>query len=214
MMEFVPDERAAKKAAAQEAAAVEKSAASADTKRTTAKPGTSAAAEKPQTDAKMPDAVQPAKPAIPEIIECTAEHLDALFPLRKEYELVEVYPEGMEFSDNRCKEGLLRLLEAGRVVALPLPETDAGKMEKPAAFAAIAALNGRAQGIVQIGGVYTLPEFRSKGYAAALTKYLAHKARDAGEESALFVRTDNPAAIQSYEHAGFIKNGHYGITYY
>jgi ribosomal protein S18 acetylase RimI-like enzyme len=147
------------------------------------------------------------KHAPPVIMECVPEHENALYPLRKAYELEEVFPEGVEFLESVCRNNLHRVLEEESVVAVP-------RYDKQGEFMSMAAINGKAEGIAQIGGVYTLPEFRSKGYAGALTKYLAERINAKGNESVLFVRIDNAAAIQSYENAGFIKNGHYGITYY
>jgi len=147
------------------------------------------------------------KHAPPVIMECTPEHENALYPLRKAYEIEEVFPEGIEFSESVCRGNLHRILEEESIVAVP-------RYDKQGEFMSMAAINGRAEGIAQIGGVYTLPEFRSNGYAAALSKYLAEKNLSKRDESILFVRIDNPAAIQSYENACFMKNGHYGITYY
>jgi ribosomal protein S18 acetylase RimI-like enzyme len=144
---------------------------------------------------------------VPEIVECTPEHENALYPLRKAYELAEVFPPGIEFVETACRNNLRRNLEKNRIVAVP-------HYARRGKFIAMAAINSKARSIAQIGGVFTLPVFRARGHATALTKCLAERERLEGNESVLFVRTDNASAIYSYERAGFIKTGHYAITYY
>lgn len=62
-----------------------------------------------------------------------------------------------------------------------------------------------------IGGVYTLPEYRNRGYATNLVSAIAeHAFRNTGRVI-LHVREDNAPAIRTYEKIGFRK---IGTTYF
>jgi len=56
-----------------------------------------------------------------------------------------------------------------------------------------------------IGGVYTNPCHRSKGYATLTTSAVTEEALQNAETAALFVRSDNLPAIKVYEKIGYMK---------
>lgn len=58
-----------------------------------------------------------------------------------------------------------------------------------------------------IGGVYTDPEHRNKGYALLATSAVTKEALEQAENAALFVRSDNHPAIRVYEKIGYRKIG-------
>jgi RimJ/RimL family protein N-acetyltransferase len=58
-----------------------------------------------------------------------------------------------------------------------------------------------------IGGVYTLPDHRNKGYATLATSAITREALEKSEAAALFVRSDNYPAIRVYEKIGYEKIG-------
>ena len=58
-----------------------------------------------------------------------------------------------------------------------------------------------------IGGVYTNPDHRNRGYATQTTSAVTEEALRNAEAAALFVRSDNYAAIRTYEKIGFRKIG-------
>jgi RimJ/RimL family protein N-acetyltransferase len=58
-----------------------------------------------------------------------------------------------------------------------------------------------------LGGVYTRPDHRGKGYATQVTSAVTEEALGNAEAAALFVRSDNYAAIKAYEKIGFRKIG-------
>ena len=58
-----------------------------------------------------------------------------------------------------------------------------------------------------IGGVYTHPNHRSKGYATLATSAVTSEALKNAESAALFVRSDNCPAIRVYEKIGYKKIG-------
>jgi len=58
-----------------------------------------------------------------------------------------------------------------------------------------------------IGGVYTHPNHRNKGYATLATSTVTEEALKHAEAAALFVRSDNYSAIRVYEKIGYEKIG-------
>jgi len=58
-----------------------------------------------------------------------------------------------------------------------------------------------------IGGVYTHPNHRNKGYATLATSAVTEEALKQAEAAALFVRSDNYSAIKVYEKIGYKKIG-------
>jgi uncharacterized protein len=73
--------------------------------------------------------------------------------------------------------------------------------------------NARAAESIQIGGVWTPPEFRNRGFGRTVVAEMLRKAaRDGASRAVLF--TDNPAARRSYEALGFRQIGEYGIAIY
>jgi RimJ/RimL family protein N-acetyltransferase len=61
--------------------------------------------------------------------------------------------------------------------------------------------------IWMIGGVYTDPKYRNKGYALLATSAVTKEALEKAEMAALFVRSDNHPAISVYEKIGYRKIG-------
>lgn len=65
--------------------------------------------------------------------------------------------------------------------------------------------------IVQIGSVWTPPQYRNRGYARALVALTLQKAREQGVKKAILF-TDNPAAVKAYTAIGFTQVGSYRIA--
>jgi len=78
---------------------------------------------------------------------------------------------------------------------------------QPVAFA---AYNAQLPDIVQIGGVWTPPALRGRGYGRAVTAGALTAARDAGATRAVLF-TDNPSATRAYAALGFHHVGEYGL---
>jgi uncharacterized protein len=77
---------------------------------------------------------------------------------------------------------------------------------------AFTAFNAVTRGIVQVGGVYTPPERRSRGYARAAVAGSLLEARSNGDKrSVLFTRVDNPSAIRAYVALGYEAIGEFGL---
>jgi predicted GNAT family acetyltransferase len=58
-----------------------------------------------------------------------------------------------------------------------------------------------------IGGVYTNPKHRNKGYATLATSAVTQEALENAKTAALFVRSNNHPAIRIYENIGYKKIG-------
>lgn len=71
--------------------------------------------------------------------------------------------------------------------------------------------NARLPDIVQIGGVYTPPKERGRGYARAVVAHSMLLAQRGGAERAVLF-TRNPSAVRSYEAIGFRRAGSYGLV--
>ena len=61
--------------------------------------------------------------------------------------------------------------------------------------------------IWMIGGVYTDPNHRNRGYATLATSAITEEALRRSDAAALFVRSDNYPAISAYEKIGYKKIG-------
>jgi GNAT superfamily N-acetyltransferase len=81
---------------------------------------------------------------------------------------------------------------------------------RPVAFS---AFNARLPDVVQIGGVFTPPALRRRGYGRAVVAGSLRDASAAGvTRSVLFTGEENVAAIRAYEAIGFRTVGDYGIV--
>ena len=74
----------------------------------------------------------------------------------------------------------------------------------------LSAFNAALPDIVQLGGVYTPPELRGRGYAKAVVAHSVRVGRDRGANRAVLF-TSNPSAVRTYEAVGFRRAGDYGL---
>lgn len=111
-------------------------------------------------------------------------------------------PEGQENREAAAEE--VRALRAsGSQFVLETQESD-----RPVASS---AFNARLPEIVQVGGVWTPPDRRGRGYGRAVVAGSLLEARAQGVvRSVLF--TENPAARRAYEAIGFRRVGEYGLV--
>ncbi|HTV22449.1 MAG TPA: GNAT family N-acetyltransferase [Polyangiaceae bacterium] len=65
--------------------------------------------------------------------------------------------------------------------------------------------------IVQLGAVYTPPEYRGHGYARAAVAHSVRIAKERGATRAVLF-TKNPSAVKSYEAVGFRHAGDFGLV--
>jgi GNAT superfamily N-acetyltransferase len=78
------------------------------------------------------------------------------------------------------------------------------------ALVSLSAFNATLPDIVQLGGIYTPPEHRGRGFArAAVAESLLEARRRGASRAVLF--TNNPSAARSYEAVGFRRVGDYAL---
>jgi GNAT superfamily N-acetyltransferase len=78
---------------------------------------------------------------------------------------------------------------------------------------AFSAFNARLPDVVQIGGVFTPPALRSRGYARAVVAgSLVLVAAEGVARAVLFTGDENPAAQRAYGAIGFRRVGDYGLV--
>jgi predicted GNAT family acetyltransferase len=74
----------------------------------------------------------------------------------------------------------------------------------------LSAFNASLPDIVQLGGIYTPPELRGRGYARVAVAASLLAARERGAERAILF-TSNPSAARAYEALGFQRTGSYAV---
>jgi predicted GNAT family acetyltransferase len=75
----------------------------------------------------------------------------------------------------------------------------------------LSAFNAALPDIVQLGGIYTPPELRGRGYARAAVAASLLAAKQRGVARAVLF-TSNPSAARSYEAVGFQRLGDFGLV--
>ena len=129
---------------------------------------------------------------------------EELFALQKGYELEEVVIDPAHFNDGQCMKMLKRSLREDLVFV-------AERGGKPVSKA---ATNARGFIVDQVGGVYTEPPERNRGYAKAVVIELLKAIFQEKSAACLFVKKRNGPAISLYDRLGFAPVGDYVISYY
>jgi len=96
-------------------------------------------------------------------------------------------------------------------VAATLKRGDTSLLIDKGRVVAKTAFNARLPDMVQIGGVYTPPEFRNRGYARRAVALHLQKAKTLGVTRAILFASGE-AASKAYIAIGFRQIGHYTIT--
>ncbi|MCL2792814.1 MAG: GNAT family N-acetyltransferase [Spirochaetaceae bacterium] len=134
----------------------------------------------------------------------TEKDLENLLPLQKNYEIEEVLPYPEMFNEVISRKHLSAILKNQTTVVA----------EKSGKIIAKANTNGEGFIYCQIGGVYTLPEYRNSGISTALVSYLIEKIFCRRMKVSLFVKTNNQAASKVYIKLGFDRVDEFQITYF
>lgn len=141
-----------------------------------------------------------------QIVNCTTNELEKIFPLQKKYDAEEVLPPGETLDEELCKKRLYTNLQKQIIIAIKNLDDNN--------FVAKAGTNALGVNHYQLGGVYTLPEYRGKGFARILVRKLAEGFSQAEKNVVLFVKEKNEPAKAAYTKAGFLPLGKYRIVYY
>jgi GNAT superfamily N-acetyltransferase len=75
----------------------------------------------------------------------------------------------------------------------------------------LSAFNAALPDVVQLGGIYTPPEWRGRGFAKAAVAASLLTARERGVSRGVLF-TSNPSAVRTYEAVGFRQVGSYGLV--
>lgn len=145
-------------------------------------------------------------PSLPGITTRMALPEDAgrLFELQKNYELEEVFLDPSHFDERRCRSMLRKNLKKQLVFIA----------EQRGIPVAKAGTNARGYNVDQIGGVYTREDMRNRGIASLLMQVLLDAVGQTKEQVCLFVKKNNPSALNLYNKLHFTRSENYRISYY
>lgn len=127
-----------------------------------------------------------------------------LFPLQLEYIKEEVLTDWIKPNLALERHNLDYMIQAKKVFFLKEENTIISK----------AHINAETKNYCQLGGVFTIPSHRNKGFATKLIKYLVNIIHQKNKKTVLYVKTNNKNAISAYKKAGFSFLGEYAIVYY
>jgi uncharacterized protein len=134
--------------------------------------------------------------------------LDMLAKWRAAYSIEALFARDDVELLQRARDDVSNAIASGDMFVLELA-AEAGHL------IAMAAYNANLTDIVQIGGVWTPPDLRGKGYGRAVTAGALLAARDTGvSKSVLFTPISNVPAQKAYEALGFEAVGRYGVRLY
>ncbi|CEM61403.1 GNAT family N-acetyltransferase [Treponema phagedenis] len=134
----------------------------------------------------------------------TLDDAEKLLPLQIDYENTEVLSNTATVKTPVCLKQLKAKLQSEIIFHASINETPIAK----------AGTNAQGFNWNQIGGVYTLPAYRTRGLATALTAHLVRDRMQAGKNLALFVKVKNTAAITAYKKIGFTDSLPFRIAYF
>jgi len=135
---------------------------------------------------------------------CSMKLLDVLIPIQEAYEKEEVLIDEQDFNPLMSKIVLKKNISEKNVYATFFKNKIVAK----------AAINADGRTCVQLGGVFTLPDFRNLGFAEYLIKKLVAEKSSIGKKIVLFVRPKNIAANTLYKRCGFLSFAKFKISYY
>lgn len=131
------------------------------------------------------------------------DDIDLLFPLQVAYERDEVAYNGIAVDRRVCKLALYAQIRKNAVYTVSVDSQLVAK----------AGINAFGINCFQIGGVYTLPEWRNHGLASFLVAHIVHAQLQVKAQAVIFVKTANQAAIRVYTKIGFKPCGLFRLTY-
>lgn len=153
---------------------------------------------------KTPAAASAGKPCAQDVVLCSIGDAEALMPLHINFTKEEVLPSGKDLYVPSLLHDLENLLKRETVLALKKDGIFIGKVQT----------NAASENFIQIGGVYTLSEYRNKGVATLLTNSLVLEIFSRKKVPLLFVNKKNYAALSLYKKCGFTKCGSFCVIYF
>lgn len=134
----------------------------------------------------------------------TSKDLSSLLPLEYEYQCEEVLLNAKDLNKQATKENFRQKLQTNANYMYKIEDTVVSK----------ASTSQQSFYYTLVGGVFTWKHLRNRGYSTTLLKFLINDQNREGYKSALFVKTENQAAIHIYKKLGFIESLPYKIHYY
>ena len=138
------------------------------------------------------------------IMRCTENDMENLFEIERNYLQDEVAVRGQKVSDAEVSMRLRQILKNQLYFVLISDDRIVSK----------AYTKAIGKNWIQIGGVYTLFQFRQNGYAALTVSTLCKRILQAHKNISLFVKTKNLPAQQLYQKIGFTFHSDYKIVYF
>lgn len=138
------------------------------------------------------------------VVNCSIQLIDSLMILQESYEREEVLTRNQTFNPLMSKVVMKKAISENRVYAVVCDNRLVAK----------SAINATGINCVQIGGVFTVPQFRKKGFAEFLIKNVITEKFRQGKKIVLFVKPKNLAAITLYKRCGFSPFGKFKISYF
>ncbi|UTC67067.1 MULTISPECIES: GNAT family N-acetyltransferase [unclassified Treponema] len=139
-----------------------------------------------------------------EFIKPPIEDAESLCPMEIQYNESEVLAPGVKASRESCLKLLKKRINNNALYAV----------KKDGKYIAKAGINASGFNWNQIGGVFTIPEYRNKGVGAANVITLVNDCAQYKKKCALFVKVKNPSARQMYKKIGFTESIDFRISYF
>lgn len=139
-----------------------------------------------------------------DILLCRSDYIDELMPLQTDYMQKEVMPCNTKVSPAAERLYLEKCINKCNIYVLMYKGHIVSKVH----------FNAQSPLCNQLGGVYTLGDYRGRGYAGYLIEYMTELGLKQGKQTVLFVKENNESAIKCYTRCGFIITGRYSIVYY
>lgn len=149
-------------------------------------------------------APSPSLPAGVEVVRLTPALGEAVFPLQEAYEKEEVLFHPSDFQPLASRMHFRQSLHRSLVLGL----------RKENRWICKGGTNARGRYWAQIGGVYTVPEERRKGWQTLLMKALSAELASQGAGCCLFVKKENPGARELYLKLGYRIVEDFEISYW
>ena len=129
---------------------------------------------------------------------------EKLFPLERAYQFEEVIPPNFNVSEKLLRDAFRLNLQSQRIFYLQIED-------EPVAKAAITACG---KNYALLGGVYTLPEFRMKGFATILIQHILRVLASEKKSASLYVKKNKSAVVEMYKKTGFENAAEYRLIYF
>ena len=134
----------------------------------------------------------------------TVDDVKIVFPLQEAYEHEEVIINASFYNAEFCLNNLINVLGSEYTLGL----------FKGKKLLAKAGTNAIGHSFCQVGGIYTLPQFRNLGLSQMLVNRLLSDLAVKNKRLCLFVKKENKSAIKVYENCGFQNSGDFRISYH